>query len=100
MESQVLLGGQLIVEGLLLKDEADVPAHLPGVLDDIEAGDPGRTRGRPGQGAQHLDGGRLPRPVGAQEGEDLTLGHVEGDALDCGEIAVGLGQAPDLDGTR
>ena len=100
MEAEVLLGGQLVVEGLLLEDEADVPAHRRASLDDVEAGDPGRPRGRPGQGAQHLDGGRLPRAIGPEEGEDLTLGHVEADTLDRGQVTVGLGQAPDLNSRR
>jgi len=98
VEAQVLLGGELVVEGLLLEDQADMPAYPPGVLDGVEAGHPGRPGGRTGQGAQHLHGRGLPRPVWPQEGEDLTLGDVEADALHRDEVAIGFGQALDLDG--
>ena len=62
-----LFGGQLVVEGLLLEDQADVAADPAGVLDDVVAGHSGPSGCRSGQGAQHLDRGRLPGPVGPEK---------------------------------
>ena len=49
---------------------------------------------------EDLDGGRLARPVGSEEGKDLTLRHLEVDASHGLDVAVGLPQALDDDGRR
>src|SRR5207253_2388120 len=49
---------------------------------------------------EDLDGGRLPGAVGPEEGKDLTLRHLEVDASDGLDVAVGLLQALDDDGRR
>ena len=77
VEAQVLLGGELLVEGLLLEDEPDPPSHRLRLGHDVEAVDARRTRGRPGEGAQHLDRRGLAGPVRAEEGEDLPRAHRE-----------------------
>jgi hypothetical protein len=46
---------------------------------------------------EDLDGGRLARSVGAEEGEDLAPVDLEVDAADRLDAVVGLGQAADGD---
>jgi hypothetical protein len=67
VEAQVLLGGQLVVEGLLLEDEPDVSPHRPGVGDDVEAGHACRSGGRPGQRASILMVVDFPAPLGPRK---------------------------------
>ena len=100
MEPEVLLGRELVVEGLLLEDEADVAAHRLGPGGDVEAGDRGPPDGGPGEGAQHLDGGGLAGTVRAEEGEDLALAHREVDPVDRRQVTVALGEATNEDGSR
>src|SRR5579875_210507 len=92
VEAQVFLRGQLVVEGLVLEDQADVPPHGLGLADHVEASHP-RAAGRgPSQGAQHLDGRGFPSPVGAEKGEDLTALDREGDTVHRLYLSVALGE--------
>ena len=61
VEPEVLLGGQLQVQGLLLEDQPDPAAHLVALGDDVEPGDPGGAGRRVADGAEHLDGRGLAR---------------------------------------
>src|SRR4029450_12894924 len=45
VEPEVLLGGQVGVQGRLLEDQADVAADLVAFAGDVEAGHPGRAFG-------------------------------------------------------
>ena len=49
VEAQVLLGGQVRVEGRVLEDQADVAADLVALGDDVVAGDRARAAGRAGR---------------------------------------------------
>ncbi len=97
-EAQVLAGGQLEEERAVLGDVAHTPAG------DL-VGRPGRRRspedldgpGDHGQQARdRLEGRRLARPVGAEEGDDLTLRHGQVQPADDGHALVTSDQAPDL----
>jgi TetR/AcrR family tetracycline transcriptional repressor len=101
VEAEVLLGGQLQVQRLLLKDQADAAPDLVTLADDVEAGNPGRAGGGIADRAQHLDGRGLAGAVRAEEAVGLAGLDPELDAahrLD-GAVAraVGLGQPGDLD---
>ena len=48
---------------------------------DVKTSHPGAARGGTKQGGQDADGGRLARPIGTQKGVDLTLVHLEVDAV-------------------
>ena len=48
--------------------------------------------------AQHADGGRFARPVGAEEPEDLAAVHLEADVTDRHETAEPLDQIADHNG--
>jgi len=87
VEVQVLLGGQLIIQAGFLEDEPYRPAHLRLVPDHMVAVKPGFPRGGLKQRAEDIDGGRLSRPVGAQEAEYLPLLHGEGDVVNGNQVA-------------
>src|SRR5262249_8476163 len=91
-EGEVLLDGQIEVEGELLAHVAEPAFPGFGVLGDIER--PTRTargsafgehRGRAGgrreEPGEHPDRGRLPGAVRTEEAQDLPLRHLEADVV-------------------
>src|SRR6266542_1013318 len=96
--AQVLLGGEVVVQGGVLEDQADAPPHLGLALDHVEAGHAGAPRARPQQRAQHRDGGRLAGAVGPQEPEGLAGRDAEAHAADGLDLVEPLDQALGLDG--
>ena len=97
VEAEVLLAGEVGVQGGVLEDQADVPSDLVPVLDDVIARDPGGPRGGVREGAQDLDRGGLARAVRAEETEGLPGRHGEVDAAHRLDLAVPLDQVGDLD---
>ena len=98
VELEVLLGGQVLVEGLVLEDEADASPHSQPV------GRPRRTRrraARPAVGAmqraQHRDRRRLAGAVGPEEPERLAGCDVERDPAHGLDVVVALDEVGDLD---
>ena len=65
------------VDGRALAGEADAGAHLGGRGDRVVAGDERAPRGRQRERGEDADGGRLARPVVAEEAEDAARGSVE-----------------------
>src|SRR5580704_15560560 len=100
VEAQVLLPGQVVVQGGVLEHQADVAAHGVPFLCDIVARHPGGTRGGIRQGAQDLDRGGLAGAVRAEKPERLPGSDLEIDAADGLDLAVLLGQRADRDGLR
>ena len=94
-EVQVGSGGHLLVEGRLLGQEAEPPAHLR--LAGVVAGDRGRPGGGFEQSRQHLQRRRLAGAVGADDADDLASLDGEGDVVHRDEAAVLLAQSPRLD---
>src|SRR5271165_2139835 len=97
VEAQVLLPGQVVIQGGVLEHQADVAAHGVSFPHHVMTGDPGGTRGRVRQGAQDLDRGGFTRPVRAEEAEGLSGGYLEVDAAYGIDLAVPLGQLADRD---
>src|SRR5580658_1120356 len=97
VEAQVLLPGQVVVQGGLLEHQADVAAHGVPLPDHVVTRDPGGTRGGIRQGAQNLDRGGLAGAVRTEKPEGLADGDLEVDAADGLDLAVLLGQRADLD---
>ena len=80
MEAQQLAAPQPLVEGEVLGQVADAGAGPRRA--DRRAEQPPAARGRVDEAEQHLDRGRLARPVRAQEAEDLTPRHGQGEVPD------------------
>src|SRR5260370_37489449 len=100
VETQVLLPGQVVVQGGVLEHQADVAAHGVAFLCDIVACHPGGTRGGIRQGARELDRGGLAGAVRAEKPERLPGFDFEVDAADGIDLAVLLGQRADRDSCR
>ena len=98
VQAEVLLGGEVAVERRVLEHEADVPADVVALIDDVEAAHAGGAGGGPHEGAEHVDRRALPGAVGAEEAEDLTASDGERDSADGLSLAVGLDEGLDLDG--
>jgi hypothetical protein len=88
VQPQVLLGGQVAVEHLVLEDEADVPADVVTLGGDVEAAHASGAGGRPRERAEHVDRRALAGAVEAEEPEDLAAGDGERDAADGLDLAV------------
>jgi hypothetical protein len=95
-ELEVLEHRHVAVDGRVLGQVPDAPAHLEGVLEDVEARDLGAAGGRREVAGQHLHGRRLAGAVRAQEAEDLALVDLERHVVDGSRGAVVLGEALDL----
>lgn len=100
MELQILHGGQSVVQGGVLKYDADRPAHRLPLADHIVPRHPGRTRGGLDERGQNLSGGGLARAVGPREAEHFTLARRERDALHGGKRPIVLGQRLHLNDIR
>ena len=98
-EPEVLLHGQVEVEGELLAHVAEPRLPAVGVADDVEPAEArhGAGRGRE-EARQHPDRRRLSGPVRAEESEDLPARNVEADAVDRREVAEAPRQGADGDG--
>jgi hypothetical protein len=93
-----LVAGAGTAEGAAgLGDVADAAAHLLGLPDDVVAGHRGRALRRGEQRGEHPQRRGLAGAVGAEEPDDLTLGHVEVDAVDGAHLGLLLA-LPGLEG--
>nr|WP_259315390.1 hypothetical protein [Capillimicrobium parvum] len=68
--------------GVALAHVADAPSHRVGLTHDVVTGDPRLADRRPQERRQHAQARRLARTVGAEEGDELTLGDVEVEPAD------------------
>src|ERR1022692_34108 len=76
-EVQVLIDAQIVVQGELLRHVAHQRAHFFGSDGALFARKLRRALGGIQQPAQHLDGGRLARAVGAQQAIHFAVAHVQ-----------------------
>ena len=74
---QVFFDGQVLVAGQRLGNDADHAPHVVGIFGHIVAGDDGFARGDGDQRGHHADERALAGAVGAEQAEDLALGHAE-----------------------
>ena len=92
---QVLEAGQILVDGGVLPRQADLVAQRRGVVHDVIADD----RGAPGVGfqqrGQNPDDRGLAGAVRAEQAEHRSPPHLEIDALQGSDLAVGLVEAAD-----
>jgi hypothetical protein len=98
VQAEVLVGGEVAVERLVLEDEADVAADVVALGGDVEAAHARVARGGSRERAEHVDRRALAGAVGAEEAEDLAAGDGERNAADGLDLAVRLDELVDLDG--
>ena len=96
----VLAAGQVLVDGGELAGQADLPPHLVGVLQYVDARDDGPAAVGLEQGGQDPYGGGLPRAVRPQQAEDGAFRHIEIHSPQCPDIAEGLHETFGVDGAR
>ncbi len=82
VEVDVFEDGAGAVEGVVLRDDADVAAGYGGGCDDVDAGDADRAGGGQGAGGADADGGGFAGAVGTEQAEELALANAEVDAVD------------------
>ena len=91
-ESQVRMGGHVVVERDDLREVADVAAALQRIARHVVLGDEHVTARGHQVAGHHLHGGGLAGAVGSQEADDLALLDVEGDVVDGQPLPVVLGE--------
>src|SRR5262249_38464458 len=96
-EAQVLPGGEPVVEPGLLGEESHPLAKELTVAVQRHPAHRRPAGARTEQPGEHPHRGGLPRPVRAQQPEDLPLSHLEVEALHRGPGTEALGQPADLD---
>jgi DNA-binding MarR family transcriptional regulator len=90
LQAHVLTCGQVRVQGRLLERGADRVAHRGAFLDDVVAGDPGRTCCGGEESGEHVNGRRLAGAVRSEEAVDLAGPDLEVDAVDGADAALEL----------
>jgi hypothetical protein len=91
VEVQVLPGGQLSVQGVLLGDDADELLDERRVAHDVDPTDE-RAAGRGNDpGRQHAHGGGLARTVRPEQPEDLAGCDAQVQLVDGAEVGTGIG---------
>ena len=93
-DQEVLAHGQLEVERGVLGDDAEVALQLPRPDVGVDAQHLQLAGVARRQARQHPHRGRLAGPVRAEEAEAVARLDAEVDAVDRGDLSVGLGQAP------
>ena len=94
---QIFPDGQVGRYGGLLRGNADDFLHPVGSLQNAFAAEKGLPLRRPGQAAEHFDGGGFARAVHAQQGEELALPHRQVQAVYCRQFFILFRQPDDLD---
>ena len=96
VDEQVLEHGEVLVEVVLLGDDPDPRAHLPGLAVGVQLQHVKLAGGPPQPAEEHLHGGGLAGAVGAQEAEALAVLDLEVDAVHGAAIGKGLDEAAGL----
>ena len=100
VDDQVLAHRQLVVERVLLWNDAQAAANLRAVGDGVQVENAERPRGRRRDAADHAHGRALPRSVRAEKAERFAALHVEVDPVDRDEIAELLQEPAGMDKWR
>jgi hypothetical protein len=92
------LDGDLVEPAGALRHDADAGAPVRSGLLRVLPEDGDLAGVAVAVALEDLDGGRLPGPVRAEQGEDLAVRDVEVEPVDGGHPGVGLAQSADADG--
>src|SRR5262245_12078359 len=96
-EFQVLAYREVLVEAETLRHIADLALDLVGLGANVVTKAGSRSLIRSEQTAQHTNGGRLARPVWAQEAVDCPALHLHGQISDHSTTVELFGKAVDID---
>jgi len=96
-KTEVLLGGQVLVECQFLRHYTNAFLDRHGFLPDRMTAYQRVTAGGGVEGGKDRNGRGFPRSVGSQQAEDFALFDVKGDAFDGSEIAVFFDQVVHLE---
>ena len=94
-EAEVLGHLEVEVERVVFGEVAERAAHGERVSEDIVAGDGDLPLVGGKKAGEDPHGGRLPRPVWAEEAEDLSAVHLEGDVVHGQGVAEAFAQILD-----
>jgi hypothetical protein len=97
-QEEVVAAAQALLDRRLLEDDPHLAPDRVALGDDVPAEDPGRARGRRPQGRQDREERGLARAVRPEEREHLAPADRQVDAPERLDLAVVLGERPDLDG--
>ena len=86
-KGQVLLHGQVPVQGEFLGHIANIGAGLRAGVAEIHPGDAEMAAGQRQEAAEHPEGRSLARAVRPQKAEDFPAPHLEGGLVHGGEVA-------------
>ena len=92
VEFHIFPGGEFVIEGGVLENDAEGFADGGGVGGGVVAIDDERAGGGAEEGGEHFDGGGFAGAVGAEKGEAFAAGDIEGDVIDGGEVAEFFGE--------
>ena len=92
---KILVGRELQVDALGLKDHADLPAQARWFLRRIAAHDGGAAGGRKHQGGKNPEERGLAAAVGAEQAEQFRRTHVERNAVQSGAVLIAMHQVLD-----
>jgi hypothetical protein len=98
VETQILLGRQILVQRRVLEHETDVPSDVCRMRRHVVSGDPSASCRRAKQRTQDADRRGFSRPVRAEEPERFPDGDVERDVIDRGDVIEDLAEVLDQNG--
>src|SRR3990172_6629265 len=98
VEAQILFGREGAVEQRLVRQHADAPAHLGGLLRQAAPGHAHIAEGGAHQGGQDANEGRLAGPIRSEQNDELARRDPEVDLAQNHARAEGLGKVAHLDG--
>ena len=89
---EVLVGGQLWINALRLKHDADLSSQVGGILRGIAAHDQGAAGGGNHQSRENSEQSSLSAAIGSEQSEQFRRPHVEGNSVQRSAIFVAVNQ--------
>jgi hypothetical protein len=96
MKTEVLVTGEIFIEGGILKHKADGTSDLFSLSQDIISIDICFATRRTEKRAKHIDGGGFTCPIWSQKTEYLALYYIERDTIYCNQLTELFRQVLDL----
>ena len=97
-EIEILDDEHILVDTESIGHIADQTANLIALVMDVIAVNTGRARGRPQEQREYFQGGRFASAVAADEAKNITPAHLKIQAIEGGQLSVGMGEVKRFDG--